>query len=168
MPIVYGNVAGIVHREAQPEVKDSKVCPKCRCRRPLSMFDSTSRWCSVCKEARANLAARRRAAVSREGDARPVTPQAAAHRPKDGFRNGKRVVCLETGKVFESSAAAARAVGLKSSGSIRQCLEGSKMTAAGYHWAREGSDLTVGRIEAARSPLGSRYRNALCSDGREG
>lgn len=53
MPVFYGNVGGIIHREAQPEVKETQFCPKCGRRRPKALFDSKSRWCSFCKEARA-------------------------------------------------------------------------------------------------------------------
>ena len=62
-----------------------------------------------------------------------------------------RVVCLETGDVYESVPAAAAAIELKSSSGIYGCLHGIARTAGGYHWAFEGSDLTIEQIEVGRN-----------------
>ena len=65
-------------------------------------------------------------------------------------RKTRHVVCLETGEVFRSLKEAAQAVGLKRSHSIAACVDGMQLSAGGYHWAPEGSDLTIERIEAGR------------------
>ena len=44
------------------------------------------------------------------------------------------VLCVETGVVFENSRDAAKAYGIKSSGSIYSCCRGDAKTAGGYHW----------------------------------
>ena len=108
MPVFYGNVGGIIHREAQPEVEETQFCPKCGRRRPKALFDSKSRWCSFCKEARADAAARR---------VRPVR-------------------CVETGEVYANAAAAARAVGMPDTAraAIRVAARAAGRTAGGYHW----------------------------------
>lgn len=71
-------------------------------------------------------------------------------------REARRVVCLETGEVFKSPKEAAQAVGLRDSRSICSCLNGRAMSAGGRHWAPEGSDLTIERIEAGRKGGGKR------------
>lgn len=71
-------------------------------------------------------------------------------------RKVRRVVCLETGEVFKSPKEAAQAVGLRDSRSICSCLNGRAMSAGGRHWAPEGSDLTIERIEAGRKGGGKR------------
>lgn len=108
MPVFYGNVGGIIHREAQPEVEETQFCPKCGRRRPKALFDSKSRWCSFCKEARADAAARR------------VLP----------------VRCVETGEVYANAAAVARAVGMPDTAraAIRVAARAAGRTAGGYHW----------------------------------
>ena len=108
MPVFYGNVGGIIHREAQPEVAETQFCPKCGRRRPKALFDSKSRWCSFCKEASADAAARR------------VLP----------------VRCVETGEVYANAAAAARAVGMPDTAraAIRVAARAAGRTAGGYHW----------------------------------
>ena len=108
MPVFYGNVGGIIHREAQSEVEETQFCPKCGRRRPKALFDSKSRWCSFCKEARADAAARR------------VLP----------------VRCVETGEVYANAAAAARAVGMPDTAraAIRVAARAAGRTAGGYHW----------------------------------
>lgn len=47
---------------------------------------------------------------------------------------GKRVVCLETGKIFESQTLAAEWCGLKNSSNISDCCKKKRKTAGGYHW----------------------------------
>lgn len=54
-------------------------------------------------------------------------------------REVRRVVCFETGEVFESEKAAAESVGA-SAHSVRACVDGKVMTVRGLHWALEGSD----------------------------
>ena len=48
--------------------------------------------------------------------------------------NKRKVICAETGSVYDSMIEAASAVGLKSSGHIGQCCRGTRNTAGGYHW----------------------------------
>ena len=45
--------------------------------------------------------------------------------------NHKRVICVETGKVYPSIASAKRATGI---GHIASCVTGTHKTAGGYHW----------------------------------
>ena len=70
--------------------------------------------------------------------------------------SAKPVTCLETGEVFESGVAAAKTLGLKSSKPISNCINGVTMTGGGYHWAPEGSALTIEQIEAGRKRGGKR------------
>lgn len=51
-----------------------------------------------------------------------------------GGKPKKKVLQVETGKVFDSMADAAKSVGLKSHSSIYDCIVGKCKTAAGYHW----------------------------------
>lgn len=46
----------------------------------------------------------------------------------------KKIICIETGKVYESVNAATEAMGLRSSTSITNVLKGYRKSAAGYHW----------------------------------
>lgn len=48
-------------------------------------------------------------------------------------RSNRVVLCVETGEIFESGAAAARAVGVDRSNIIRAC-NGQKKKIGGYHW----------------------------------
>ena len=52
------------------------------------------------------------------------------------YSKGKTVRCIELNKVFPSSEAAGRELGVSGS-NIRKCLSGSRKTAAGYHWEYE-------------------------------
>ncbi len=47
---------------------------------------------------------------------------------------GKKVICLETGKIFDSQTLAAEWCGLKTSSHISGCCKGKRKTAGGYHW----------------------------------
>lgn len=51
----------------------------------------------------------------------------------------QRVVCLETGEAYENAEAAAREAGTAKSG-ILNCMEGSQLTAGGFHWAFADED----------------------------
>ena len=73
-------------------------------------------------------------------------------------RPRRRVVCLETGEVFDSVSEAARAAGVSQS-NISACLNGKARTAAGLHWAPEGSDVSIEGIEAGRK---LRVRRVVC------
>jgi len=44
------------------------------------------------------------------------------------------VKCIETGEIFETESAAAKAFGISSSGSISNVLHGKAKTAGGYKW----------------------------------
>lgn len=48
-------------------------------------------------------------------------------------QNCKRVLCIETGVIYESTREAARQTGIAQS-SISQCCNGKLKTAGGYHW----------------------------------
>ena len=50
----------------------------------------------------------------------------------------RKVRCVETGEVYESTTEAARRVGLKSHTGITLACNGSYGTSAGYHWEYEG------------------------------
>jgi hypothetical protein len=52
-----------------------------------------------------------------------------------GGNNKKSVRCIETGEIFESSAAAARHVGIASRGKIGDAIKNPNKTCGGYHWA---------------------------------
>ena len=71
--------------------------------------------------------------------------------------SAKPVTCLEIGETFESAVAAAKALGLKSGKPISDCINGATMTGGGYHWAPEGSTLTIEQIEAGR-----KTRHVVC------
>jgi group I intron endonuclease len=45
-----------------------------------------------------------------------------------------KVLCVETGKIYESLTVAANDVGLKWSTTISKCLSGLRSKAAGFHW----------------------------------
>lgn len=53
-----------------------------------------------------------------------------------GGNNKKPVQCVETGEIFESAAAAARAVNIKSKGKIGDAIKNPAKTCGGYHWKR--------------------------------
>lgn len=46
----------------------------------------------------------------------------------------KKIICIETGKKFNSLTEAAKAIN-RSTGNICDCLKGKHKTCAGYHWA---------------------------------
>ena len=48
--------------------------------------------------------------------------------------HNKKILCVETGEVFNNQSSAAKAVGLKSSAGISKCCLGERKTAGGYHW----------------------------------
>lgn len=50
-------------------------------------------------------------------------------------RNSRSVICIDTGKVYNSMAEAGYEMGAKSGGSIQSCCEGITKTAHGYQWA---------------------------------
>lgn len=55
---------------------------------------------------------------------------------------GKAVRCVELNKVFESSQAAMRELGVDGS-DIRKCCKGQKNTAGHYHWEYYDGDYTI-------------------------
>lgn len=133
MPVFYGNVGGIEHRAVQPEGDGLRFCPRCGRHMPKESFEEGSRLCAPCREA---------------GPAERVpAPRHRKPAPKKG--RGRRVVCLETGAVFESMKEAAVAVGANSGG-ISLCINGGALTAKGYHWVLEGDGRTVAQIEEGR------------------
>ena len=50
-------------------------------------------------------------------------------------KNFSKVKCVETGEIFDSCAAAGRAIGKNKYG-INLCLHGKQKTCGGYHWER--------------------------------
>lgn len=64
----------------------------------------------------------------------------------DGWNN-KAVVCIETGEEFESYRAAARKIGITSSGKIGDACKDSTKTCGGYHWRyKEDTEKTLEKI----------------------
>lgn len=59
-----------------------------------------------------------------------LTPEACQH-ISDGHK--KRVLCVETGIIYESRNAAANAIGVSGSG-IGRAINGEQKTSGGYHW----------------------------------
>lgn len=60
---------------------------------------------------------------------------ATTHREKNLFvQQSKKVICVETGEIFNSILEASRSVGKKSSSLISACCRGKSKTAYGYHW----------------------------------
>ena len=62
-----------------------------------------------------------------------------AHKLLGQFKGGKnpkarKVICIETGQIFETMGEAAASVGLKSYSSIANCCRGKTKTAGKYHW----------------------------------
>ena len=54
--------------------------------------------------------------------------------PIDRSYCSQKVLCVETGKIYESQLSAAKDIGLKSSAGISKCCTGERKTAGGYHW----------------------------------
>lgn len=50
-----------------------------------------------------------------------------------GDANSKKILCVETGEIFESMSDVQRKTGI-SHGNISQVCNGSRKTAGGYHW----------------------------------
>ena len=55
-------------------------------------------------------------------------------RPQGSGRPNRKVLCVETGVVFDSVADAARKNGIASKTNISACAKGKQKTASGYHW----------------------------------
>lgn len=53
---------------------------------------------------------------------------------KERYLAEKKVKCIETGEVFSSILAAAKATGQKTSSHIGECCSGKRRSAGGYHW----------------------------------
>lgn len=53
--------------------------------------------------------------------------------PKRRARLGKKVLCLETGIIYESAAEASKQTGISRCG-IGACCRGQQKTAGGFHW----------------------------------
>lgn len=63
--------------------------------------------------------------------------EAGLHKSRHkGGNNKKAVKCLETGEVYESAAAAARAINIKSAGKIGEAIRNPSKTCGGFHWTR--------------------------------
>ena len=63
--------------------------------------------------------------------------QAGLHKQNHkGGNNKMPVECVETGEVFDSAAAAARKVNIKSPGKIGDAIKNPTKTCGGYHWKR--------------------------------
>ena len=68
-----------------------------------------------------------------------AAPQKRGHKGENQ-PTAKKVRCIETGNIFVSLGAAARAVGLRSSNSIRFAID-RRGTSAGYHWEYVDGDI---------------------------
>lgn len=55
-------------------------------------------------------------------------------RPDGGGKPPKKIICVETGEVFNSIADAAKAKGIKHKSNISTVAKGKAKTAGGYHW----------------------------------
>lgn len=73
-------------------------------------------------------ATKQRLSLIRKGKPKTPAQMAAMQLPKVTWR---QVVCVETGKIYESVAAANRAHGV---GTVRQAIDHPKWKSAGYHW----------------------------------
>ena len=118
----------------------------------IAMYDSTNREkgyniapggnnSAMSIEGRAKLSARMKennpmrnpeiaAKVAAKRKNTKLTPEACQH-ISDGHK--KRVLCIETGIIYESRNAAANAVGVSGSG-IGRAINGEQKTSGGYHW----------------------------------
>jgi len=55
-------------------------------------------------------------------------------RPDGSGKPPKKIICVETGEVFDSIAEAARQKGIKSKTNISKCAKGEAKTVGGFHW----------------------------------
>lgn len=81
---------------------------------------------------------------------------------RDGRSKGRRVVCLETGVVYESLASAARANPPATAAGISCCLNGSAASAGGLHWASPESGLSAADILSMELPKKRRTAPVRC------
>ena len=70
------------------------------------------------------------AKVSEKTKGKKLSPEVCQH-ISDGHK--KKVLCLETGIIYESRNAAAKSVGVSGSG-IGRAINGEQKTSGGYHW----------------------------------
>lgn len=61
-------------------------------------------------------------------------PRSAETRRKIGIANSKRVRCVETGEIFDSTGIAATSKGISSPSGVSSALRGRYKTSGGYHW----------------------------------
>lgn len=64
-----------------------------------------------------------------------VIPEETKTRMSENQWMAKQVICIETGIIYRSYSEAARQVGVSAQG-IWKCINGSRHTAAGYHWKK--------------------------------
>lgn len=55
-------------------------------------------------------------------------------RPEGAGRPAKKILCVETGEVFESIASAAKAKNITCKGNISACAKGKIKSIGGFHW----------------------------------
>ena len=55
-------------------------------------------------------------------------------RPEGGGRPPKKILCVETGEIFDSIAEAARQKRIKSKNAISRVAKGKQSVCCGYHW----------------------------------
>ena len=89
-------------------------------RRKISLSNK-GRPCSLTEEQKIEMAKK----VSEKLKGRP--------RPEGGGRKPKKILCVETGEIFESVASAARSVGTSTT-NISSCAKGKYETMNGFHW----------------------------------
>ena len=68
-----------------------------------------------------------------EGSAKGRTIGGTITGAKNGKKRSKRVRCIETGIIFESTREASRQTGIFNA-SISHCCSGERQTAGGFHW----------------------------------
>ena len=78
------------------------------------------------------VSAQTRAKLSAAHKGKKLSPEICA-KMSAGRKNKRAVVCLETGQIFESIAAAVKWANV-ASGSISGAVNGRMKSAGGYHW----------------------------------
>lgn len=74
----------------------------------------------------------------------------------------KKVVCIETGIIYDSIKEAARAIGIKGTGHISACCRGDRETCGGYHWCYE-EDYTKEKVKELLTPkINKHCKPVLC------
>lgn len=81
---------------------------------------------------------RQKLSIANMGKSHPVS-EATRKKLSDNRPNKRKVICVETGEIFESLAAAAKWAGITDSFMCKIC-KGKKHTGGGYHWKYADED----------------------------